>query len=384
MINHPLKNISFITLYSNLMERVSSGLLDTKIEEDLQLFDYSRETTFTKSWDLYTLSCRGLVLDLKEKKIKGYCLPKFFNLGEFGFNIEELPKEPYEVFEKCDGSLGIAYIYDGRWKVNTRGSFSSDQAIWATNWLNDNKVPIQIGQNRTLIFEIIYPENRIVVDYRGWSGLVLLAWYQDGEERPLEAIVDELAGTPIRVVASRPFDSIEDIIKVCEDLDHNAEGFVVRFASGTRIKIKGSKYCEVHKLMSKVTPLGVWEIMVSGSDINESIKNLPEEFQAEFHDIKNAILDKQLSIINTLMEYSLEMDAEDFYSRKEVAIWIMKNVNPIYRGYMFMILDAHNKNWEYIARINDKILKDLRPNGNVLEGYVPRGVANRFAEQNDG
>jgi len=90
----------------------------------------------------------------------------------FNWDQEEAPtlklSDRVFVVDKMDGSLGILYpMPDGSLAVATRGSFTSDQAIWATNWIQ-----AYVGPNAwapdpdyTYLFEIIYPENRIVVDY---------------------------------------------------------------------------------------------------------------------------------------------------------------------------------------------------------------------------
>ena len=55
---------------------------------------------------------------------------RFFNLGE---NKECLPEafpwhEPYEIYEKMDGWLGVLYRKDGDYHVASRGSFHSSGA----------------------------------------------------------------------------------------------------------------------------------------------------------------------------------------------------------------------------------------------------------------
>ena len=75
-----------------------------------------------------------------------------------------------------DGSLGIAFYYQDRWVFASRGSFTSDQAIKGygmfVNLLNTSRTHFSKGY--TYLFEIIYPENRIVVDYMDAERLVLL------------------------------------------------------------------------------------------------------------------------------------------------------------------------------------------------------------------
>ena len=90
-------------------------------------------------------------------------LPKFFNLTEIN-GWDELQEQEYELYKKIDGSLIIMFHYKGHRIFCTRGSFCSDQALKAKEIFNKN-----------YCFEIIYPENKIVVDYDETEDLFLLS-----------------------------------------------------------------------------------------------------------------------------------------------------------------------------------------------------------------
>jgi RNA ligase len=118
----------------------------------LSIYNYSRTCQYDKLWDEVTLDCRGLVLD-SEGNVVAKPFPKFFNMEEL-FD-SEIPNESFEVYEKMDGSLGIAFYYKGDWIVATRGSFVSEQAVKAIEMLK--KYPIEhLDKNNTYLFEIIY------------------------------------------------------------------------------------------------------------------------------------------------------------------------------------------------------------------------------------
>lgn len=46
--------------------------------------------------------------------------------------------------------------------IATRGSFESDQALWATEWIQKRFRPVDFLAGYTYLYEIIYPENRVV------------------------------------------------------------------------------------------------------------------------------------------------------------------------------------------------------------------------------
>jgi RNA ligase len=79
------------------------------------------------------------------------------------------------VYDKLDGSLGILYFYDDKPYIATRGSFTSEQAERANKIFQKKYSHLHFNKEHTYLFEIIYPENRIVVDYGAKEDLILLA-----------------------------------------------------------------------------------------------------------------------------------------------------------------------------------------------------------------
>jgi RNA ligase len=192
--------------------------------------------------------------------------PKFFNYGTP--EVGELPAEPFTVTEKVDGSLGIFYVLQGQGCIATRGSFISEQAIEGTRMLADHV--LDPSENTTPLFEIVYPENRIVVDYGDRRELVLLGAVDDatGKDAPLpaysgpvvtrhllDADLDELAGL------DRP----------------NCEGYVVSFESGLRVKIKHAEYVRLHRIITGVNARHIWEALCAGQDPVAELDGVPDE-----------------------------------------------------------------------------------------------------------
>ena len=91
-------------------------------------------------------------------------LPFFFNLSKIT-GWDELQEKEYELYKKIDGSLIIMFHYKGTHIFCTRGSFCSDQALEAEEIFNKKYSDQEVMRECTYCFEIIYPENKIVVDY---------------------------------------------------------------------------------------------------------------------------------------------------------------------------------------------------------------------------
>lgn len=118
--------------------------------------------------------CRGLIWNTTDGTIVARPFRKFWNYGQAQAATISLGTE-VDVLDKADGSLGILYRgpNSGKLYIATRGSFTSDQAIWASNWLRQYGDPEAFEPTSTYLFEILVGWNRIVLDY-DWDGLVLL------------------------------------------------------------------------------------------------------------------------------------------------------------------------------------------------------------------
>lgn len=235
---------------------------------------------------------RGLVLDIEKQEIVALPFPKFYNYGEVTF---DLPNEPFQAYEKYDGSLGIAYYYNNQWYVVTKGSFTSNQSIWATKHIRSH-VPSFMIPGNTYLFELIYPENKIVVRYNEQMMVLLAAYNNVSGEEFLPEFPDEGIYRNPHIYN---YSSIDEMIKLAKTLPPNKEGFVVRFQNGYRVKIKGKEYLEIHKAMSQITPVGVWRLLIMNQGWkfeHEFRKSLPEEILPDYLEIRNFLINKCESI----------------------------------------------------------------------------------------
>lgn len=238
------------------------------------IHNYTDACTWDEEWNEVTTQCRGLITHAETDEVIARPFRKFFN--------HDQPQAPtlglsdaVQVLDKLDGSLGIQYrLPDGSPAIATRGSFTSEQAIWATDWLRFNTAGIPpVGPNETYLYEIIYPENRIVVDYGGFEGLVLLGAMniETGKVTVLQAS----NYTPIAAI--HPYKTWGEVL-AAPDRD-NAEGFVVyKVETGEMVKVKYEDYKRLHKYMTRVTERHVWECLMEGRDLEAEFAGAPDEF----------------------------------------------------------------------------------------------------------
>jgi len=284
--------------FKRLDELTEEGFLRKVISpcEKLVLYNYTDKCTYEKKWNKHTLNARGTVYERSTGKLVAKAFPKFFNFSELPVSkARNLAKETnFKAFEKMDGSLGILYHYDGRWRINTRGSFTSDQAIYARKLLNKYTLP-EGYESMTFLVEIIYPENKIIVDYGDKEELVLLGGYEllTGEEvfRDPENKEFEMFTERTGMSHAKPFKhcSIEDLQRLQGMIGKNDEGWVVRFPNGERAKFKGHDYLKIARILSKCSPLELWRNMSYGKVDSSLIAQIPEEILPEIEPMINSL-----------------------------------------------------------------------------------------------
>jgi RNA ligase len=322
-------------MLEKLNKYYEDGLLYKQVHPSLPLtiWNYTEKVQYENLWDEVTLSARGLVTD-DTGDIVATPFHKFFNIEEGKFE----PTENFEVYEKMDGSLGIVFWYRGQWVVATRGSFTSDQAIKAKELLKKYNTDIMF-RHLTFCFEILYPENRIVLDYGDDEKLVLLGTFdKNGKETDVE-IWSQWGFDVVK-----KYDGIKDFKELKSMVKDDQEGFVVKFSNGDRIKVKGVEYLRLHKIMTNVTTTGIWEYLKNGEDVMELLKDVPDEF---YKKIENYIKDLRYSYFQIsedagkkfdYMMYGKYNDKEPITDRKEYAEWVFTQPKHL-SGILFRMLD---------------------------------------------
>ena len=299
---------------------------------DLYIYNYTNKTQFDWLWNEATLLCRGLILD-GNWNIVARPFPKFFNLEER--QPQSIPLEPFEVYEKMDGSLGLLYFLGDIPQIATRGSFKSEQAIKANEMLKKQYAHTfkHLNKNYTYLFEIIYPENRIVVNYGEDSKLVLLGIIDNatGQDLPLIDI-----GFPL----VKRYNGITDLTKIRALEEENREGFVIRFQSGFRVKVKFDEYKRLHRIMANVSNKSIWESLMNGNSLDEMIEHVPDEF----YDWVRAT-EKKFRTQYEAIESICKKEYQLFPTRKETAHYFLTHCT--YPAVLFNMLDGR----DYTARI---------------------------------
>lgn len=284
---------------------------------NLTIANYSEEVQFKNSWDKITLACRGLIFDSVTGEVIARPWEKFFNMGQRDNRIAG--DAPVEVSDKLDGSLGILYRRpDDKFAIATRGSFASEQALHATALLGDKYKYIfdyQTGiggdpsyfskmvDEWTFLFEIIYPDNRIVCDYGDMDDLVLLGAVHKQRGHyigPNTAAALLIWDGPV----AETFMANTFVEALSLPDRKGKEGYIIR--SGNKIvKLKQSDYVELHRIVTNLSPRTIWGMLKDGKSAKDICMEIPDEFHKYVTDIADELIGQHSAIkFEAFMEFA--------------------------------------------------------------------------------
>lgn len=333
-------------------------------ELPLSIYTYTQSCQYSHHWTPVTMQCRGLIVDDQDSRIVALPFPKIFVTAMHGVHdfAPPLPAEPFEIFEKADGSLAICYHYDGRWRAASKGSFISEQAQWAQAVL-DRGDTSGLDRSLTYLAEAIYPGNRIVVDYGLREDLVLLAAFRpsDGTEMPLAEAAGHWApiGSAVRSWGLQDgLAALEALAEASTTIDGatvggtQEEGYVIRFASGARAKIKLSAYLTLHKLYTGTNERTVWETLASGQDPAVLFDTVPDEFADWVRQVAN-----RLRAQYAKYETAARADFNAIGPMPDRKAFAQEAVKSDFRAALFRLYDGRD--------ISELAWKSLKPRGDT-------------------
>lgn len=307
---------------------------------DLFLYDYTDLCVVRRAWDEVTTLTRGLVVD-NEGHIVAQGFHKFFNPHE----MDVLPKGPFKVFEKLDGSM-VMVTRTRKYGliVNTRGSFTSDQAVDASWYIAMKHMAWRFKEGYTYIFEWIAPHNRHVVDYGDREDLVLLGvrdlrypFHHDYDPDWLFSAWDG--------PKAQTFGFVNTIPDALHMIPSGEEGFVLANYVNERVKVKSEEYLALHRAIFNLSTVTCWEYaQKTDKEIIPWLESLSEEarFWAEEH------LNKFLY---------------EFYVYCE-------EVEMIFAGLAYR--DGHDWIEDFIGGTSDKVTLDRKTFALTLKEKVPQ------------
>lgn len=316
----------------------------------LSLYKYTEKTTFEGNWNDLTLMCRGLVLD-EDYNIVANCIPKFFNYEELG--RQTVPSinfnQPFTATRKEDGSLIQMFMYNGELVITSSGGFENDYTRKAEELLTSKYDYLWFFILQTwgvnFIFEMITPLTRVVVDYGNREELRLITVRErSGVEMDISR--DFYMSRGVDLVPIAHFNSIEELIREKSGKYKNIEGYVLKFADGSRVKFKFDEYFILHKTIAHVSKKFVWESLSKGIDLN--LENIPDETFEQIR-VWSAELQEDFNQLQYYSECAF-LTIPQTESRKTKALYILKEHADI-SDILFLMVDGKSP----IANIWNKL-----------------------------
>lgn len=311
---------------------------------------------------------RGIIF--WEETMLPVCIPffKFFNVQET--QAAEIDWSTAEVQEKLDGSIIKLWYHNYGWHVSTNGTINALNAELQTPVILGDKKDIQVknymdlfiyaNQKRidwydsldkgyTYIFELVSPYNRVVVPYKETK------LYHIGTRNNYTLIEEDL---DIGIEKPRKYNisTLEECLRISENLPFDEEGYVVVDSEYNRVKIKSHAYVAAHHLKNN----GV----VTYSRVLDMIKaNGQDDFLSiypEYTEVFDEVSGKLLFFIEECINLLKEFNQTNFDTRKDFAVWAVSKKFP---SLLFLLLDGKVGNTEvdittYILSIeSEKLLK---------------------------
>lgn len=295
---------------------------------------------------------RGIVINLDTLDVVCYPFTKFGNYNEN--YAAEIDWSTARVQEKVDGSLvkvwWDSHLADWRWSSN--GSIVPD-----TNIAPVLKAALQntvinysiLDKDCTYIFELISPNNQIIVKYNE-TKLIHLGTRNNKTGK--ELIVDIGVEKPKEYNLSNQKDCLNFVKTLnISALNPEHEGFVVVDAMFNRIKIKTPEYIEMHKLFSdcavnKKSIISM--IMFKPKELDDIMSAYPK-YQAKmlFYIDEYKKLIEQVRDTSDLVDSLVKQYGSD---RKSIALTLKGNR---YSGFAFKYLDTHMSPEELLVSAGD-------------------------------
>lgn len=290
-----------MSMYEKALDYVDQGLMTRRtlqnIDDEYEIFCYSRDTFLSGDWDEVTTTHRGKVY--RNGKPINHVFPKIFNLNETVATslpvVEELMSEyPVMVFDKVNGHLSILThdVENGCWLISTKGSLDSemidnDREVYRARGYEDRFKDLPVGC--TLMFEALtdadphtlHQKQKDMYSQNGEDVMVLLGGY-DREGNPFTypemTVLADLLGCPVVKVYDPNEIDTDNILSL---LDHtDIEGYVFWFPEHDfRVKIKTHEYWQM-RVKKDLTPERLVRLYCNqGPDA--LLRKLPEEYDEQ-------------------------------------------------------------------------------------------------------
>lgn len=328
----------------------ANDLLLIRYGQFSDVFSGESEYEYADFWDMFDgfyMECRSIVLNIKKDEIVLCPFRKFRNINECEENRQEKIAERIkvakcvEVTEKIDGSMQSARWYDGR--VVMAGS----QAVDVSNSfrLEEGYKMIEVGNykqflkdtsNYTSIFEYISLKDQHIVKYtEADEGLYLIGMrnVNTGIELPYKEVMGYAEKYELRTTKAHNKTLDEIMASLGEKKSDEAEGFVMNI-DGYKVKIKYNDYVAMHGILSALSSPNLIIRNIADDHWDDFISKVPDAYKERVYETANKVFRFIKIKESKISELYNELLSQGLTERKEIMIWIEKNIEKSYRSYV--------------------------------------------------
>lgn len=190
--------------------------------------------------------------------------------------------------------------------------------------------------------------NRIVVDYGDTEDLVLLGVIdtKTGKEESYGDMVNTYSD---EFTIVKRYDELSNVdVRELRNLEEdNKEGFVIKFSSDFRMKIKFEEYCRLHSIVTNVSNKTIWEYLKDNRSFEELLTRVPDEFYSWVEktkkELEEAYKNIELESVRFMSEAMSDMILKGETTKKDFALRVK---NHKYSGIIFRMYEK--KEYSYI------------------------------------
>lgn len=358
---YDLKIRNFILSHDNWEELLQAPPYNLTISRDRGYILFKYSLISSDFHEPIVQEARGIIFKESDWRCVCHAFNKFGNWGES--YVKELDWESTKVLEKIDGSL-IRLWYDNGWHISTSGTIDAFKAE-----INDLLYPTfgdlflqsipgtiidfctNLNKNRTYMFELVSPHNRVVIPYES------IELYYLGERdmnTGQEYFLPEGWKKSPRVFELH---NLQDVINAAEKLPWDEEGYVCVDKDFRRCKIKSPSYVTAHYIRNNnvITRKRLIDVILRGETKEFCI------YASEYEKTIDEIVETMAEIWNEaeIIQSTFDLFLFKELSRKDYAKEVLK-YPKIFHDFLFKNYESEISWYDYTvdwdANKWDKIL----------------------------
>ena len=278
---------------------------------------------------------------------------KFFNYweGEWEKSTMNILKtvKIKSIVDKIDWSLIMFWKIDWEIIAKSKTSIKSEQAVAANKLINNNSnlynfINSLLEQKIYPIFELVWPEFRIVLNYDSEKLVLLWARSENWSYMPFDKL--SLLAKKYNIAITEKKDlKLYEILKL-KETDEWYEWFIIELENEERIKVKLNSYVELHSVKDNINNRKKLVKLALDEDLDDlrSLFSSKPEYLKIINDIEIEVfkfMNDTIEIVNNDYNKNKHLSIKEFAilnkdkNHFRLLMQIYKNFEPSYKEYVF-------------------------------------------------